>query len=396
MISIILLIENIMKGLLRLFLVTVLSLFTLMASFAYEANERDYQAIDIIEEKLFDVIDENENDAITPEKMVMALEKYSHNRAKSERVKEILAIIIDDIQYEYYLWDYSEDDYEFSESDCVDWEFYDDEEWICYSEWEEVDMDYMDDFGDEDFEAHWWEDDWENIHATYEMSGNTIRLLNGKSDPKDQEVFTLFSTLIPENFRKDFKLYKVYFDPNGDTSAHVVQNEDNNNMWDMTVNLSTFYPDGQFDGKESVHTLIHEFSHVLTLSKKQVKYLDSGNELAYSRAEKNCVTFLVQEWCLRDGWYLQSFINQFWKEDFKKSQNGEENDFYSWKEENFVTDYASTNPWEDIAESFTYFVLKNKPTGTTVADKKTWMFYDFPELVKLRTVIRSRLEIIKK
>ena len=56
------------------------------------------------------------------------------------------------------------------------------------------------------------------------------------------------------------------------------------------------------------------------------------------------------------------FVNNFWKEDFKASQDQEEDDFYSGNENNFVTDYAATNPGEDIAESFAFFVLQSKPT----------------------------------
>ena len=56
-----------------------------------------------------------------------------------------------------------------------------------------------------------------------------------------------------------------------------------------------------------------------------------------------------------------------------------------------MTDYAATNPDEDFAESYMLFVLKEKPTKSTVADQKILFFYDFPELVEMRDVIRSNL-----
>lgn len=55
-----------------------------------------------------------------------------------------------------------------------------------------------------------------------------------------------------------------------------------------------------------------------------------------------------------------------------------------------MTDYAATNPGEDIAESWTAFILQPKPTGSTIADQKTLFFYDYPELVRLRGQITSR------
>jgi hypothetical protein len=60
-----------------------------------------------------------------------------------------------------------------------------------------------------------------------------------------------------------------------------------------------------------------------------------------------------------------------------------------------VTEYAASNPDEDFAESFTVFVLKEKPTKPTVnfihKDQKILFFYDFPELVEMRDFIRSNL-----
>ncbi len=46
--------------------------------------------------------------------------------------------------------------------------------------------------------------------------------------------------------------------------------------------------------------------------------------------------------------------------------------------------------WEDIAESWTHFVLQPKPAGDTVSEKKVLFFYDFPELVELREEIVAR------
>ena len=56
-----------------------------------------------------------------------------------------------------------------------------------------------------------------------------------------------------------------------------------------------------------------------------------------------------------------------------------------------MTDYAATNPGEDIAESWTHFVINDKPSGDSIADQKVRFFYDYPELVELRDKIRARL-----
>jgi len=48
--------------------------------------------------------------------------------------------------------------------------------------------------------------------------------------------------------------------------------------------------------------------------------------------------------------------------------------FYVDHEDEFVSDYAATNPGEDIAESFATFVLKPAPSGDTLADQKVAFF----------------------
>ena len=109
------------------------------------------------------------------------------------------------------------------------------------------------------------------------------------------------------------------------------------------------------------------------------------------------------EGCSRDNSYLNQFVNEFWPDDlyneWDEIQYEEDDDtyydmldaFYVKYQNQFVTDYAATNPEEDIAESWTYFVLQPKPDGNTIAEQKVLFFYDFPELVELRNEIASRV-----
>ena len=104
--------------------------------------------------------------------------------------------------------------------------------------------------------------------------------------------------------------------------------------------------------------------------------------------------------CIRDS--INLFYQKFWL-DVKSSHKWyfefdnadkflDDNErFYQTHKKQFVTNYAATNPDEDFAESFTAFVLKEKPTTSTIADQKIQFFYDFPELVEMRDFMRSNL-----
>jgi hypothetical protein len=46
---------------------------------------------------------------------------------------------------------------------------------------------------------------------------------------------------------------------------------------------------------------------------------------------------------------------------------------------------------EDIAESWAFFVLSPKPELKSIADEKILFFYEYPELVELRTQILNNI-----
>lgn len=52
---------------------------------------------------------------------------------------------------------------------------------------------------------------------------------------------------------------------------------------------------------------------------------------------------------------------------------------------------CATSPVEDMAESWTNFVLKPSPEGKRIADEKALFFYDFPELVTFQQQIIAGL-----
>jgi molybdenum cofactor biosynthesis enzyme MoaA len=88
-----------------------------------------------------------------------------------------------------------------------------------------------------------------------------------------REVWEMFSYIIPKNYRVDFIEYVVSNNPDSDTYAHVQQNSEDYTKWELHINRSAFYDTkGNLIKKESLHTLIHEFAHVLTLNKSQVQY----------------------------------------------------------------------------------------------------------------------------
>ncbi|MGE0992675.1 recombinase family protein, partial [Bacillus sp. GMa5/2] len=100
------------------------------------------------------------------------------------------------------------------------------------------------------------------------------------------------------------------------------------------------------------------------------------------------------------------FYNEFWKPieqewTEKKVEESEEAqiEFYKEKHDDFVSLYGTTNVTEDIADTFTAFILqdsKKVKEGTELKYKKIAFFYQFPELVKMRAEVLSGLYDVSK
>ena len=100
--------------------------------------------------------------------------------------------------------------------------------------------------------------------------------------------------------------------------------------------------------------------------------------------------------------YINVFFNHFWTNIYAEWQKIDDiqNDqrrenrlevFYNKYQDQFVDDYAVTDPSEDIAETWAFYILRPKPDGNSIADQKIKFFYEYPELVQLRQQILQNL-----
>ena len=115
-----------------------------------------------------------------------------------------------------------------------------------------------------------------------------------------------------------------------------------------------------------------------------------------------CSSYFSNEGCSKSDSYMNQFYQRFWGDIYSEWSQIDQiddmglyyekmNEFYKNHEDRFVSEYASTNPGEDIAETWAYFVLVPKSTGNTIAVQKVLFFYVYPELVQLRVQILTRL-----
>jgi hypothetical protein len=330
----------------------------------------------------------------------------------------------EDIMYWWYEDDYyaEEADYGYYElpEDCYEDEYYDYEDQLCYID-EEFDDDLLTSFFglvDEvlvsleggDFENY--ESLGEEALVTYQIDGNLIvnpeeaavsgDLLAYQEDTDaHQKIWVYYANLIPAEHRSDLTQFIIFTDGHDEVMAAVEQDYNDPEKWVLAVDIVD-----AGNPQELTYTLIHEFGHLLTLNASQVEpdediFKDPENDDLYEDAMAACPQYFPGEGCSAPTSYINLYFQRFWAEihdEWDEINYIDDDDeyydaldaFYYQYQDQFVTDYAATNPGEDIAESWTHFVLQPKPAGNSVSEQKVLFFYEFPELVELREKIVAR------
>jgi hypothetical protein len=228
------------------------------------------------------------------------------------------------------------------------------------------------------------------LSAEYSVSNDeSIVLKIGKQGARDAEIWDQIAALSPDTFTAAYiESYGVFSDSKSDTLAYV-HDEDGNGKWQVVVNVAGYESSTP---RERATTLIHELGHVVTLNASQVNP---------NVGEDTCITphFFTGEGCTKAGTYMGDFVNAFWSASDVRTVGGGAGDnadaaqkLYDTKPDAFVTDYAATNPGEDIAESFALFILDTKNSApVTVAEKKVAFLYAYPSIVSFRDDMRQAL-----
>ena len=220
----------------------------------------------------------------------------------------------------------------------------------------------------------------------YSVTGNSLAYQ--RLTDKHQEIWAMVLQVIPESFRGNLSEFLIFSGEENSTAGFVVQTSNDLSKWQMGIAIDFAYQSGFNAGGELAYTIIHEFAHILTLNNTQIDA---------SIGASSCSNYFPGEGCANTDSYINQLYSRFWADIWSEyqaatdSENAQQ-EFYDKYKDRFVTQYASTNPGEDIAESFTYFVtLENKPTGNSIADQKVLMMYEYPELIELRNYIRTNL-----
>ncbi len=230
-----------------------------------------------------------------------------------------------------------------------------------------------------------------SVAATYPVSGRT---LGGDPTPRHLQAWNRITELVPDRYLNLLTGLEI-LEGDGDAAAYVYPDDNDPTRWVMGIDVS-----GMDDAEEFTHTIVHELGHLVTLNSDQVPPVPVNSR--YDAVAEACRTYFTGEGCALDGSYMGLFAERFWNDILDEWLALDEitdedayweaaDRFWSRHADRFISDYAATNPGEDIAETFAWFVLNDRPAGDTVAEQKVLNMWDQPELVSLREQIRSGL-----
>lgn len=198
---------------------------------------------------------------------------------------------------------------------------------------------------------------------------------------KHIQMWEFTARLIPIEYRDKIAEFEV-FHGGGQLLGYVAPVDENDlSKWKFALGIDSAEELETIDFKDMfTYTTLHEYGHVLTLNDEQVEVMN----------ESNCGTYFTGEGCSKANSYINRLVELGWADILDEAKGADPYEIYEKYQDRFLTDYAATNPGEDIAEVFTWFItLEDKPAATTMANKKVRLLYEFPELVEMRSRIRQ-------
>ncbi len=203
---------------------------------------------------------------------------------------------------------------------------------------------------------------------------------------KHQEIIEQFKKIVPEKFYDRIANFTFYLGRLGDvnTLGRVSYLASERNVFDFDLAIDNAY-EVPFNSELGInYTIAHEFGHVLTLNDGQASTTEFD--------EENCNHYFFDT-CFYPNSYLNIFYKDFWVPILDEYNNATNYiAYYEGHSDEFVSEYAASQPSEDIAETLMMYVLNSVNfTGTTIADQKVKSMNNYTDFQDVRTFATTHI-----
>jgi hypothetical protein len=221
---------------------------------------------------------------------------------------------------------------------------------------------------------------------------------NNKSKELAFKIENVYQKITPKNSNIE---YTIQIDDTQNSAPAQTSKKQQANTFELTFQSRYFIENNTFNRDFIKKVLIHEFMHVLSLQNSEFKEFNqvdfqptikSDYDLNQSKCEPN---YFNTDGCLDENSYLSKFYKKFWTGDLKSEYNQIQsiddkqefnqklNDWGQKYKDSFVSQNAFSSPEEDLAESFSVWVLDYDTDKQTPTQKEKINFFDDYPVLKL-------------
>ena len=215
----------------------------------------------------------------------------------------------------------------------------------------------------------------------YQVSAELMSFQQDKQ--RHQKIWEHVRRLIPLENREKIVEFEVFHGDGGLLGYVAPLEYDDLSRWKfaMAIDMEGDLEELNFQNLYT-YVSLHEYGHVLTLNDTQIEIKDA----------EDCKYYFTGEGCSNMNSYINRIYELGWADIIDQHDFDAPYLTYEKHKDRFHSEYAATNPGEDIAEVFTFFVMSDtEPDGRTIAEQKVKLMYEYPELVALRMKIREKV-----
>ncbi|TVZ54926.1 hypothetical protein OD91_0164 [Lutibacter sp. Hel_I_33_5] len=209
----------------------------------------------------------------------------------------------------------------------------------------------------------------------YAVSGTNLALQ--KNIKKHDQVWNFIKKVTPTKYLSMIKEFLVFNGEAEQIGGFVTDIDNDLSKWTLGIAIEDIDGDGDL-----IHIVLHEVAHIITLKKDQVDE---------NKTSDDCKTIGSYSGCVKGNSYLYELYVNYWGDIKKDREELSKEQLYQKYPDRFVTEYAATNPGEDIAEVITEFIKQPKSSNTSIANKKINSMYNHSEIVDFRNYVISNI-----
>lgn len=242
------------------------------------------------------------------------------------------------------------------------------------------------------------------VLAYYEISGDEIVSKNlpiivneQKDEEKHRLLIDLESVLLDGIYQKYFEGFFVFTDGEANIYADVTDYQKTHRGY-LGIDYEDFKGgiENDFDKSRFLHSIISQLSRAVITDKNQIDYSKS---VSITLAGVGT----IKEGTKKDS-YIYQFYNRYWSDILyldsiatsnSNYENGRRN-FYLRHQDDFLNEYTSINPFNDIIESMTRFILMEEITESGLKGEKIRFFYEYDEINELKKRIKENITILEE